>query len=39
MWHVPNVRRLGVVPALELPYHGGISALQVLQAEKMKSAA
>ena len=32
MWHLPDVRRHGMVPALELPHHGGVAAVPVLQA-------
>jgi hypothetical protein len=31
MWHLPDVRRHGVVPALELPHHRRIAAMPVLQ--------
>jgi hypothetical protein len=32
MWHVPDVRRDGLVPPLELPHDSGIPAMPLLQA-------
>src|ERR1700730_13105790 len=34
MRHVPDVRRAGLVPALELPHHRGVAAVPLLQTEK-----